>query len=79
MIPKAGDVVMISEMVTHGALSWKPRERDRRFLTLRYMPQFVMPLNEFPDEVVERLLPETQELIATASYSQIKEIVQNES
>ena len=79
VVPKAGDVVMISEMVTHGALSWKPRDRDRRFLTLRYMPQFVMPLNDFPDEIVERLLPETQELIATASYPQIKKIVEIES
>ena len=37
--PKAGDVVIISELVTHGALSWVPEDRDRRFLTLRYMQQ----------------------------------------
>jgi hypothetical protein len=34
--PKAGDVVVISERTLHGALRWQPRDRDRRFLTLRY-------------------------------------------
>ena len=53
--PKAGDVVMISEMVTHGALSWRPEDRDRRFLTLRYMPQFVFPTGDFPDEILEKM------------------------
>jgi hypothetical protein len=33
--PKAGDVVVISERVLHGALRWRPRDRERRFLTCR--------------------------------------------
>ena len=37
--PRARDVVVISELLTHGALIWKPIDRERRFLILRYNPQ----------------------------------------
>ena len=37
--PKAGDFVIISELLTHGALPWKPKDRYRCVLTLRYRPQ----------------------------------------
>ncbi len=74
--PKAGDVAMISEMVTHGALSWKPQDRDRRFLTLRYMPQYTIG-TEWPDEIIERLDPETRELLEVRPYKDIKSIVSN--
>ena len=32
---QAGDVVVISERLLHGALRWRPRDRERRFLTCR--------------------------------------------
>ena len=73
--PRAGDVVVISEMLTHGALIRKPTDRDRRFLILRYRPQHMLPLNEFPPEIKARLSPETLDLIATVPYYQVKEIV----
>ena len=41
--PRAGDVVFISELLTHGILHWKPKDRDRRFLILRYQPQLRRP------------------------------------
>ena len=83
LTPKAGDVVIISELLTHGVLIWRPRDRDRRFLMLRYMPQFVGPTDEnlpfpFPDEILGRLSPETRELIEFAPRSRIKEIVQQD-
>jgi hypothetical protein len=33
--PRAGDVVVITEALTHGAKRWLPRDRDRRFMILR--------------------------------------------
>ena len=79
--PKAGDVVMISELVTHGALSWVPRDRDRRFLTLRYMQQHESvrgDLRRFSAEVYARLSPETLELAEPASFGHTKEIVRQD-
>ena len=72
--PKAGDVVIISEHLTHGALSWAPRERDRRFLTLRYTVQHIGPNDPFPDGIKARLSPETLELIAVQDFHYTKEI-----
>ena len=64
--PKAGDVVLMTEMLTHGVLVWKPQDRDRRFLILRYKTQFFQDergIRElFPPEVMERLSPETKAL-----------------
>ena len=81
--PKAGDVVIISELLTHGVLIWKPEDRDRRFLGLRYVPQFIGSTDEnlpfpFPDEIFERLSPETRELIEFAPRSRVKEIVEKD-
>ena len=64
--PKASDVVVISELLTHGNKIWQPQERDRRFIIMRYMPQLigltdgnvVLP---FSDERMERLFPKTHE------------------
>jgi ectoine hydroxylase-related dioxygenase (phytanoyl-CoA dioxygenase family) len=73
--PKAGDIVIISEALTHGTLTWKP-DRDRRALVLRYRPQHLGGATEeyIPEEVQERLLPETQELLAKQDYNTIKRI-----
>ena len=72
--PSAGDVVIISEHLTHGALSWVPQDRDRRFLTLRYTVQHIGPTDPFPDGVKARLSPETLELIAVRDFDDTKEI-----
>ena len=34
--PEAGDVIIMSEALTHGVLPWVPTDRPRRALTLRY-------------------------------------------
>ena len=79
--PRAGDVVIISELLTHGVLVWKPKDRDRRFLILRYMPQYTTygTFDPFPDEIKAKLSPETLELIEVAPYKHVKEIVKQET
>ena len=74
---RAGDVVIMPEHVTHGALSWKPRDRDRRFLIVRYNVQHMLTGQQhpFPDAIRERLDPETIELIEPWPYFQYKGIV----
>ena len=76
--PRAGDVVVITELLTHGVLIWKPEDRDRRFLILRYRPQHMLSLNMFPEEIKARLSPETRELIEAAPYYHVKEIVKQD-
>ncbi len=75
--PKAGDIVIISELLTHGVLRWKPTDRDRRFLVLRYFPQF-KGRHGLPQVILDRLSPETLELVESAPYGHIKEIVKQD-
>jgi ectoine hydroxylase-related dioxygenase (phytanoyl-CoA dioxygenase family) len=65
--PRAGDVVLISELLTHGILHWRPKDRDRRFLVLRYQPQY-LGQGSFPPAILERLSPETRELAESAFH-----------
>ena len=76
--PKAGDVIAISELLVHGALTWQPPDRDRRFLTLRYCSQHIAPSNPLPDAVLGRLSPATQELTAVAGAHATKGIVESD-
>ena len=75
--PKAGDFVVISELLTHGVLQWRARDRDRRFLILRYRPQYDGKPS-LPEAIIERLSPEVQELVQTAAYQHTKEIVKED-
>lgn len=80
--PKAGDAVIITEMLTHGVLVWKPKDRDRRFLILRYKPHYFQDdrgiREAFPQEVMARLSPETQALAAYGSYWEEKNLVKRD-
>ena len=77
LTPKAGDFLVISELLTHGVLQWRPKDRDRRFLILRYRPQYE-GRSGLPEPIVNRLSPEVQELTQTASYGHIKEVVKQD-
>jgi hypothetical protein len=79
--PKAGDVVVISERLIHGVLNWKPKDRDRRFLIMRYNLQYNVggSLEPFSEEIRACLSPETLEMAAMAHYETIKEIVEERS
>ena len=72
--PKAGDVIIMTEMVAHGTLQWRPKDRMRRTLVLRYRPQFKGQPYALPDSVKERLSPEIIELMAPAHYTETKAI-----
>lgn len=78
--PRAGDVVIISELLTHGALNWKPKDRDRHFLILRYIPHYTSyrSTDSFPKEIKAGLSPETLELTESAPYKHTKMIVERE-
>lgn len=73
LTPAAGDMVVISESLTHGALPWNARDRQRIILVLRYRPQTVAA-GALPDEIVARLLPEVRELAAAAGHTDRKAI-----
>ncbi len=77
--PKAGDIIITSELMTHGILEWRPLDRMRRILVLRYKPQHAGLPIPFPDEIMAILSPETLELIETAHYNHIKEIVKKDT
>ena len=72
----AGDVLVMPEALTHGVMPWLPDDRPRRTLMLRYQQQTMPPHNNPPigPDVVERLAPETRELIAQASIAHTKEV-----
>ncbi len=72
--PKAGDVVIISELLTHGTMPWQPTDRVRRALVLRFTPQHYGNPDSIPEEIKARLSPETVELIQTTSFNHVKEI-----
>ena len=69
--PRAGDIIVISELLCHGALQWQPEERLRRSLVLRYRPQFKRPPS-VPEVLHDRLSPPTRELMAYAHYNHSK-------
>jgi len=74
---RAGDVLVMPEHLMHGALSWKPKDRDRRFLILCYYVQHMLTgqRRPFPDAIRDRLDPETIDLLELAPYSETKDIV----
>ena len=80
VMPRAGDVVITTEMVSHGALVWKRPDRERRFLTLRYKQQHTAfgSWGSLPEEIKARLSPDLLELIQPAGYIQIKELVKRD-
>lgn len=77
--PKAGDVVIMTEMVAHGTLQWRPKDRMRRTLVLRYRPQFKGQPHALPESIRAQLWPETLELMASAHYTETKAIVQSDT
>ncbi len=72
--PRAGDVVVMPEALTHGALPWQPADRERWVVVLRYTlkngPRNARrsdvaenSYEAYPERWNETLLPETLELV----------------
>ncbi|NKB69475.1 MAG: hypothetical protein GKR89_20580 [Candidatus Latescibacteria bacterium] len=74
--PKAGDIVVISEGLVHSTLQWKPTDRIRRILVLRYATQYTGYTRGPEPAIAERLAPQTLELMAPAGITHSKEIAQ---
>ena len=73
--PKAGDILVMNEAVTHGALPWMPKDRWRIFLVLRYRLQY-RDSRELPDAIKSRLAPDVLELTDRAGFTDVKGIVE---
>lgn len=73
--PKAGDVVVMTELTTHGGLRWQSKDRKRCVLVLRYAPHDLDRPDRLTDTLRERLSPETLELMAPGGYQETKEVV----
>ena len=84
LAPNAGDVIIASDQVCHGGLRWKAKERMRRFLVLRYSTQYLLAhmsdgdLN-LPAGVMDRLSPETKELLAKEQLFHTKSIAMTDN
>ena len=65
------------ECLTHGVLPWKPTDRQRRMLVLRYRPHH-RQAGPIPDAIKQRLAPETRELLESAHYTHKKDIAAKE-
>ena len=79
LTPRAGDAVVISELLTHGTLRWKPTNRKRIVLVLRYAPQYSGGGPWITDTLRARLSTETNELMAAASYTEVKDVAIKET
>ncbi|MEC7869164.1 MAG: hypothetical protein VYE00_16100 [Candidatus Poribacteria bacterium] len=77
LIPKSGDFLVISELLTQSVLRWRHKDKDRRFLVLRYVPQYEGKMS-LPEAILELLVPETQELVSSVGYGHQKEITQQD-
>jgi ectoine hydroxylase-related dioxygenase (phytanoyl-CoA dioxygenase family) len=77
LTPRAGDMLIISELLTHGVLPWTPKDRIRRILVLRYQQQYGRR-GGAPEVLKERLSPETLELMEYAHHTETKELSKRE-
>lgn len=71
---KAGTIVLMPEATTHGVLPWYPKDRARWVIGLRYQSQHLGGSIEFDDDTLERLSPNTRELLQYAHYTYTKAI-----
>ena len=84
VMPKAGDAVVIPEVSSRGSLKWKPKDRERRFVICRYVPQHILAWHRDTDyimikEMKDRLAPETQELVETTWRTHEKKITKRDT
>ena len=73
VLPSAGDCIVMSEGLVHGALPWRAVDRSRRILTLRYKSGIAFARQvarwkagiegALEQELVRQLLPDTRKII----------------
>jgi hypothetical protein len=69
--PEAGDVVIFSELTTHGVIPWQPLDRERRMVNYRYKTHESGWKHRFSDELKSQLHPALVELISDAGSHRI--------
>ena len=71
--------MVVTELLTHGALRWQAKDRKRCTLVLRYSPHYLGGPDGISDTLRERLSPETLELMAPGGYQEMKELVKRDA
>ena len=73
LLPKAGDIVVMSECLSHGVLPWRATDKPRITMQMRYKCGEVYekhasnnpePWLDWPADVLERVSPGTRAIIA---------------
>ena len=80
--PRAGDVVIVNEELTHGTMKWNSTDRDRIAFLLGCGPQHVVGpqlTEDYPQQMFDKLSPETREFLEMAPVRHTKEIVNREN
>ena len=77
--PRAGDMMIMPEAMTHGVMPWIPTDRPRYVLGLRYQSQHLGGSQTWPDGILEKLSPNTRELLQHAHYAYTKGIARQRS
>ena len=72
--PTAGDVVIFSELLTHGVRTWQPTDRDRIMIHYRFKTQHRGYEHRFENELKALLPPELLELVQDGDLLQSKKI-----
>lgn len=72
--PEAGDVVIFSELLTHGVRTWRCADRERRMFNFRYKRQHRGFEHRYDGGLKSLLPPELLELVQDGDYLQQKQI-----
>ena len=79
---RAGDVVIVNGELTHGTMKWNPADRNRIVFLLGCGPQHVVGsqlTEDYPQQMFDKLSPETREFLEMAPVRHTKEIVNREN
>ena len=69
-----GDIMLLPEATTHLVMPWRPVDRRRQVLGLRYQMQHLGAEKEWPEAKLERCSANTRELLAFGHYTVTKGI-----
>ncbi len=72
--PEPGDVVIFSELTTHGVIPWRPTDRERRMVNYRYKTQHSGWEHKFSEKLKSQLPPALVELVSDEDRMHSKEI-----
>jgi ectoine hydroxylase-related dioxygenase (phytanoyl-CoA dioxygenase family) len=74
--PDAGDVVIFSELTTHGVIAWRPQDRRRRMVNYRYKTQQRGYEHRYTPVLKALLPPELVQLVSDEDYMHKKKIAE---